>query len=624
MTQQKRSTDEPNGNQASHHLRSVKPGREASYSLGQLEQDLEHLREKWHSVERDMADRDEQIAGLKTRLSDLETQKEQLEEQISEVSAAKNRLAKDLDARMADIGELKSAADQHDHELKLRQAEIETVRHEHAALRGEKEQLEIDLARQIAATSSESKQLSVLRRENDNLNLQVQDLRLYIDGRRGDWDTMKTKVRDYEDALEGMSKSLDAHDRVVAVKEDEKESLARRIVELDRELAEVRGSHAERETIIAAQKAELDGQSRELGRINAETSRLKTDIDKLQARLEQKDETLAGLKQDVDQHRAQHAALKDELAAEKIAGAENLANLESANRRIGELEQRRKESGATDDELRATIGELQERLRVAEPTNETYESRIVELEAKLEEKDELRSALQAEVVAAATNLERLNERATEFEIKATELEAVLLETRSQKESLEQELESQRELVSVLESDLGDKQKNLDMLDRNVELLSSIGSGIREIDVKIDDHWSGSASESHVVSEEQFDAADDVLLAPEEIFTEAAVKAAERFIVAYDDEHPEPIHYPLTQKETTIGRSRKSDIRIKSKYISRIHARINIDGNRVTIEDAGSTNGFIVNAKPVTSHTLSHGDRVRIGKSKLKYLETGDA
>ncbi|MDH3337743.1 MAG: FHA domain-containing protein [Gammaproteobacteria bacterium] len=72
-------------------------------------------------------------------------------------------------------------------------------------------------------------------------------------------------------------------------------------------------------------------------------------------------------------------------------------------------------------------------------------------------------------------------------------------------------------------------------------------------------------------------------------------------------------------EVTIGSSRRSDIRLKSKYISRIHARIKVDGDSATIEDAGSTNGFLVNSVETRQHALTHADLLEIGDCKLRYV-----
>ena len=61
-----------------------------------------------------------------------------------------------------------------------------------------------------------------------------------------------------------------------------------------------------------------------------------------------------------------------------------------------------------------------------------------------------------------------------------------------------------------------------------------------------------------------------------------------------------------------------------KYISRMHARIRVDGASAIIEDAGSTNGFLVNSVETKQHALVDGDRLEIGDCKLRYLNAAAA
>jgi len=139
-------------------------------------------------------------------------------------------------------------------------------------------------------------------------------------------------------------------------------------------------------------------------------------------------------------------------------------------------------------------------------------------------------------------------------------------------------------------------------------------------MRIDDHWYEQPKTLFAESDTLFEQPQEVLLEPEEIFSDPE-ELVEHFIVSDDDGSDEQIRYPLTKKEIIIGRSPKSDIRINSKFVSRVHARIKIEGSAVTIEDAGSTNGFLVNSMHLTRHTLTHGDRLEIGKSKFRFLDT---
>ncbi|HEY3496771.1 MAG TPA: FHA domain-containing protein [Polyangiaceae bacterium] len=74
---------------------------------------------------------------------------------------------------------------------------------------------------------------------------------------------------------------------------------------------------------------------------------------------------------------------------------------------------------------------------------------------------------------------------------------------------------------------------------------------------------------------------------------------------------------LGQGITKIGRGATCQVTIDDPLVSREHARLRVEGNRVTLEDLGSRNGVKVGGKPITGPTeLADGDRFRIGSQEL--------
>jgi hypothetical protein len=78
-------------------------------------------------------------------------------------------------------------------------------------------------------------------------------------------------------------------------------------------------------------------------------------------------------------------------------------------------------------------------------------------------------------------------------------------------------------------------------------------------------------------------------------------------------------YPLSKERTLIGRKPHNDIQIDNLAVSGEHAAIITILNDSFIEDLGSTNGTMVNGKPIKKHFLQNNDVVEIGKHKLKYF-----
>lgn len=89
-------------------------------------------------------------------------------------------------------------------------------------------------------------------------------------------------------------------------------------------------------------------------------------------------------------------------------------------------------------------------------------------------------------------------------------------------------------------------------------------------------------------------------------------------------------YPLNEGSVIIGRRPDCDIQIDDITVSGSHARVTVapnqfmDGlNDITIEDAGSTNGTIVNGKRIyKKHLLKHGEIAKIGTHELTLVDEG--
>ncbi|HSN21617.1 MAG TPA: FHA domain-containing protein, partial [Usitatibacter sp.] len=83
-------------------------------------------------------------------------------------------------------------------------------------------------------------------------------------------------------------------------------------------------------------------------------------------------------------------------------------------------------------------------------------------------------------------------------------------------------------------------------------------------------------------------------------------------------------YTLSKERTLIGRKPHNDIQIDNLAVSGEHAAIITILNDSFIEDLGSTNGTMVNGKPIKKHFLQNNDVVEIGKHRLKYFNDAPA
>ena len=79
-------------------------------------------------------------------------------------------------------------------------------------------------------------------------------------------------------------------------------------------------------------------------------------------------------------------------------------------------------------------------------------------------------------------------------------------------------------------------------------------------------------------------------------------------------------YDLLAGSVIVGRSPDNDIFIKSKFVSRHHARLTSDESGCTIVDLNSTNGVVIDEQRVQVQHLKDGDVISLGIHELIYSD----
>jgi FHA domain len=77
-------------------------------------------------------------------------------------------------------------------------------------------------------------------------------------------------------------------------------------------------------------------------------------------------------------------------------------------------------------------------------------------------------------------------------------------------------------------------------------------------------------------------------------------------------------FSLNKERITIGRRPTNDIHIDNLVVSGDHAVIVTIAGDSFLEDLNSTNGTLVNRKPIKKHVLQHDDLIEFGKYQLRY------
>jgi hypothetical protein len=77
--------------------------------------------------------------------------------------------------------------------------------------------------------------------------------------------------------------------------------------------------------------------------------------------------------------------------------------------------------------------------------------------------------------------------------------------------------------------------------------------------------------------------------------------------------------PLERDLIRIGRAPQNEIVLPAKNVSRFHCQIKREGDKLIIEDLGSTNGTFINEEPLKQpHILCVGDIVRVGHEQVVF------
>lgn len=83
-------------------------------------------------------------------------------------------------------------------------------------------------------------------------------------------------------------------------------------------------------------------------------------------------------------------------------------------------------------------------------------------------------------------------------------------------------------------------------------------------------------------------------------------------VAMTNQAGEVTEFAFDKDSVMVGRAAGNDIVLEVPGFSRYHARLSIDGQNLSIEDVGSTNGTFVNGERITQRQLGDGELVTIG------------
>jgi len=77
-----------------------------------------------------------------------------------------------------------------------------------------------------------------------------------------------------------------------------------------------------------------------------------------------------------------------------------------------------------------------------------------------------------------------------------------------------------------------------------------------------------------------------------------------------------VRHPLNPPSLVVGRGDDADLRINDPGVSRRHIEFQVDGQRLSVHDLGSTNGMLVDGNVAQQATLYNGSTIKIGNTTM--------
>lgn len=482
--------------------------------------------------------------------------------------------------------------------------ELETAR---AELHSESEKvasLEADLKARDEVHAS-------LQQQNEALTKELEDLHTIDADHVKALEKAEVELQERKAYVQTASEEITGLLTKIAEQNASKTLLDEQYAELKQQVEEERSSIAEKEAALEAATQELEDARRKLKTSSDDgppeivlTDIGGTDVREVQAQIARTEDYADTLRRNltdvtasynkavvqrdqlnrsIERMTKQNRELSEELAKAGVSATEMQAAIDQQQtEQKTALDQLQADHEREVEKLRLELSKARDTVTEATDMNEQLASELMQA---LESKEDLESAL-------SQNDKRAEDRIEELEKQISQL------TRTAEE-FEHKLESRSTAIHSLLGELAQKSERIDSISEIKQVVGDIDDGIPG---SLDDESAPKeiTSEDHIVL-----AGDDTSRVSRVMIGAVGNKV---------------LRFPLSKDRVTIGRTKENDIRLKTSYVSRRHAVVLTEGDCTRVIDSGSRNGVFVNSKRVKEHSLSDGDIVTVGDTRIRYVE----
>ena len=407
--------------------------------------------------------------------------------------------------------------------------------------------------------------------------------------------------------------------------------------------AELTAALAEAQAAASVACAERDEQAKNAGELRATLNRIEGELAEARQHIEEStmreaefadklidtERSADTLRKDLESLRDQYTEQEKQLEryaaentekTEAIAALESsqIATVESATALEQDIESLRAEIAERDQRLEHVTVEIAEKTTAIATLESSHDASVENAEAlqrdieslrkKIAARDEKLEKLTAEIAEKSETLATLNAKidgsadrlsAMTFDLEALEKQndEMRAELHAANEACERDstlIADKEQTIVALREDLKRSEATIANMRGNVNRLKDIGASVRELDQQMSERM------------------DD---------KRAIEESLQGMLVG--NVLGEDIRIPLDKDRITIGRLSGNDIPISAAFVSRRHATVIREDEKILIQDEGSKNGVVVNGEKIQIRELENGDRITIGESVFTYLAAVD-
>jgi chromosome segregation ATPase len=381
--------------------------------VADMETEIEQLRERWRTLDRELRRSEERMGKLRAEseekdktISELNTQVASHLEHIDELSVTiveRDASIASLEARTAKQDE--RIAEQSD-KLNETKGAAAVLEDRLQAIRSERDELRQNMGDDRTRLIEATTERDAIAATNKRLATRVQDLEIYIEGRRDKWTALNAELESSKAKVAQLEATISADEKQLEGRGSEVESLKQRIVELECSRSEAEGRHKERDSAYQETQARLMEQAAEIERLQARAStrdsrerladeaaeKQREEMEKLAGLLEEKKEAIREVEAELKSSRSLIEHIEEQRSDDKkliSALQEDIVELVMERERMSEsLAAVTLDKGSVDKRME----DAEAHVVALEAENAARQSQIAELKAEVAEKGDLINA----------------------------------------------------------------------------------------------------------------------------------------------------------------------------------------------------------------------------------------